>query len=143
MIVPALCSSIADADAGAAVADCCLVLGCFCSLPLLLQHLTPRLQEWDAEPPGQAHALQVLAGVLRCVRGVWPARCAVCASLLHCSAPHRCPAPPTCRGAAPTGQLAGEAEHELQQLVGSPALAGSTDARLQEALAAVQLHMQP
>jgi hypothetical protein len=65
VVLPALCSAIGDADAGSAVAHCALVLGCFCGLQRLLEHLAPCLQEWAAEPQRQARALRVLASVLR------------------------------------------------------------------------------
>lgn len=64
-ILPALCAAVSDADAGVGVQGCAAVLGCFCALPLLLDLLQPRLEEWDGTPQRQAAALRILAAVLR------------------------------------------------------------------------------
>lgn len=50
VILPALCAAVEDVDAGAAVKGCATVLGCFCSLPQLLDLLAPRLEEWAEAP---------------------------------------------------------------------------------------------
>lgn len=66
MLLPALCASIRDPDAGAAVADCATVLGCHCDFALVLDLLEPRLSaSVGVEPRRQADDLLVLAAVLR------------------------------------------------------------------------------
>lgn len=64
VILPALCAAVCDADAGATIKGCGTVLGAFCSLPLLLDLLEPRLQDWADVPQRQAGGLLLLAAVL-------------------------------------------------------------------------------
>lgn len=65
VLLPALCASIRDEDAGPAVADCAALLGCHCSLQLLLELLEPRALDASAEAKKQADVLLVLGAVLR------------------------------------------------------------------------------
>jgi hypothetical protein len=65
VLLPALCASIRDEDAGAAVADCAALLGCHCSFQLLLELLEPRALDAAAEGKKQADVLLVLAAALR------------------------------------------------------------------------------
>ncbi|WIA41829.1 hypothetical protein OEZ86_009159 [Tetradesmus obliquus] len=65
VLLPALCASVRDEDAGPAVADCAALLGCHCSLQLLLELLEPRALDASAEAKKQADVLLVLEAVLR------------------------------------------------------------------------------